>query len=144
MANELKGEAFLTVGEKTYRLVASIDSILAIESMFSTPEVRFTWNDAMKALQDESVEHLRAVFWSFFQTYHPEVELQDVGRLVHEAGGLEVVAELMERVLRAGEPDPKDVAELGVRNPRKAQPKAAAAKAGRTGVRSTSTPAASV
>lgn len=144
MANELKGEAFLAVGDKRYRLVASIDAILAIESMFSTPEKRFTWQDAMAALQKESVEHLRAVFWSFFQTYHPEVELADIGRLIHESGGLDNAAAVMQRVLNAGDPDPKDVADLGLRNPHKAQAGKTNPRSRGTGERSTSTPAASV
>lgn len=140
MGNELKGEYFLTVDGTKYRLANTIDAMMAVEELFSTPDKKHEWDESLALVKKGNLEHVRALLWSFFQTYHPEVQLSDIGRLMHEAGGQDEILKIARKVLLLAEPDPKDMAAVGARNPQKAQ---ARSRDRMTGERSTSAPVVS-
>lgn len=140
MANRQNGEVSITIDGKVYTMAMTIDAMVALEEMFTTPQKAMTFQEVSDLCEAGSMKHLRALLWAVFQAHHPDIEIKDVSRLVQAAGGLgEFTVKLMQLV-KATQPDPKDLAALGIKadaNP----PQAQARKATRgNGARSISAP----
>lgn len=137
MANPERGEVSITINGTVYTLSLSLNAMVALEEMFSTPEKPLTFQQISEIADKGSIRHVRAMIWSCFQDYHPDLSLPDVGKLVSQGGGLDVFTLKLAELAAAVAPDPKDLKKLGVKaNP----PGARAARAG-TGGASTSRPA---
>lgn len=138
MANRQNGEVSITIDGKVYTMAMTIDAMVALEEMFSTPQKDMTFQEVSDLCERGSMKHLRAMLWATLQGHHPEFEIKDVSGLVQAAGGLGVFTIKLMEMAKATQPDQKDLAALGIRadaNP----PQAQAAKQTRTsGGRSTS------
>lgn len=141
MANRQNGEVSITIDGTVYTMAMTIDAMVALEEMFSTPQKTVTFQDVSDMCERGSMTHLRGMLWAVLQGHHPEVQIKDVSRLVQAAGGLGVFTVKLMQMAKATQPDQQDLAALGIKadaNPRQAQ----AAKATRgSGGRSTSAPA---
>lgn len=137
MANAQKGEVSLVIGDKTYTLALTLDAMVLLEEMFSTPEKMVVFSDVAALAERGSSKHIRALMWALFQAHHPEVAIKDVSRLVQQAGGIVGLSQTLESVLKTTSPDKRDVEALGVQNPPNAQ--AVAGVGAGTGASSTST-----
>lgn len=138
MANAERGEVSLTLDGKVYTLALSLNAMVALEELFSTPEKLMTFEEVSALADKGSIKHVRALIWSVFQDYHPEVTLTGVSKLVTAAGGLGVLTVKLAELAKASTPDPKDLKKLGV----KANPPGARAARSGTGEGSTSRPVA--
>ena len=94
-ANPLKGEVELVIGETTYTLCFSSNSIVAVEQLFGGVGIGEIAADLNR------VEHQRALLWGALQKYHDGIELLAAGDLVDECeDGLKPIAEKLARALR--------------------------------------------
>lgn len=139
MANRQNGEVSLQVGDQTYTMALTLDAMVALEEMFSTPAQSVTFQDVTEAADRGSVKHLRAMLWAVLQLHHPELTIKDISPLVQRAGGLPALQRKFIELAKASMADPADLADLGAgvhRNPPPAQVSKKATNG--TGVGSTS------
>jgi len=144
MANRHKGEVSIEVDGRDYTMALTIDAMVALEDMFSTPQKSVTFQEVLLMGDRGSVKALRALIWASLQLHHPEIQIKDISGLVQAGGGLDVFAEKFVTLAKATFADPKDLEALGVKataNPPQAQ---AATPTRGTGGRSTSARAAKV
>jgi hypothetical protein len=83
MANALRGEVDLQVGDKTYTLRLSINAIAEVETLLDKGinEILATLDPATARIGT-----LRAILWGSLQEHHPEVTLLDAGELIGAVG----------------------------------------------------------
>jgi hypothetical protein len=142
MANRQKGEVSIDVDGTTYTLALTVDAMVALEEMFSTPAKSVTFQDVITESDKGSIKHLRGLLWSLLQLHHPELGIKDISPLVQRAGGLGVFAAKFMELAKSAFADPADLEALGVKagtNPPQAQ---AGKKIRGIGERSTSARAA--
>lgn len=140
MANKEKGEVSIVAGGATYRLAITLDAMVALEEMFSTPTAPVTFQQVVDRSDAGSMKHTRALVWAALQVNEPPPDIGDVSRIVEAAGGLGAFTTALLKLAKAIMPDPKDLEALGIKpNPRTAQ----AGKKTGTGATSISTPVAS-
>lgn len=123
MANRHKGEVSIEVDGTVYTLALTIDAMVALEDLFSTPKV-MTFQEVIAEADRGSMKHLRALIWASLQLHHPALEVKDISPLVHAAGGLSVFSVKFMELAKASFADPKDLEALGIKagaNPRRAQ-----------------------
>lgn len=124
MANRQKGEVSLSVEGQIYTFVLTIDAMVALEDMFSTPQREVTFQQVADRSIAGSVKHTRGLIWASLQEHHPDLTLKDVSNLIQQAGGVFAFSEKLQQLQLAAAADPKDIEELGLNgNPRKAQAK---------------------
>jgi hypothetical protein len=144
MANREKGHISIDIGGRAYCMALTLDAMVALEELFSTPDKPVTFQEVMERSDAGSMTHTRALIWATLQANDPQPSLSEISGLVEEAGGFGTFTVALLKVAKAVVPDPKDLDALGIRAP---NPPAAQvgrrSKAG-TGVNSTSTPGASV
>lgn len=143
-AKRQNGEVSVEIDGKTYVLAMTIDSMVALEELFSTPAKSMTFQDVIDRSDKGSITHLRGLLWSVLQTHHPDVGIKDVSVLVQNAGGLGAITVKLMELAKATQADPKDLEALGVKpdaNPPQAQDDG---KTSGTGEGSTSSLVASV
>lgn len=114
MANRQNGEVSIQVGDTNYTMALTIDAMVALEEMFSTPQKSVTFEEVTAAADRGSVKHLRAMIWAVLQQHHPELEIKDISPLVQKAGGLKGMERKLVELAKATMADPADLAELGV------------------------------
>jgi hypothetical protein len=142
MANAEKGEVSIQIGDTTYTLALTLDAMVTLEEMLSTPDRAVFFTEIAVLSERGSIKHTRALIWALFQAHHPNVTLADVSGLVQKAGGIVEFGKTLEAVIQRSKPDPRDVADLGVKpNPPRAQAGAGKRSNG-TGASSTSAPGA--
>jgi len=93
-ANPLKGEVELVIGETTYTLCFSSNSIVEVEQLLG---------DSIGSIAADisKVEHQRALLWASLQKHHKGINLLDAGDLIDECeDGLKPIAEKLARALR--------------------------------------------
>jgi hypothetical protein len=83
MANALRGEVDLPVGDKTYTLRLSINAIVEVETLLDKGI-----NEILATLDPASarIGTLRAILWASLQEHHPEVTLLDAGEMIGTVG----------------------------------------------------------
>ena len=81
MANSVKGEVALSAFGQDYKFVLDLNALCEAEEF--VPGI-------MDGADIKSLRAVRAVFWSGFTQYHPEVGLKDAGRIASELGMAEV------------------------------------------------------
>lgn len=145
MANRDKGETDLVIGDVTYRMVLDVNAMVALETLFSTPEKEVTFGDVLERVNRGRLTDVRAFFWASLQRYQPHITLEAAGDLIQAAGGLRGFTRQLEAIANGTVPDQEDLAALGVPSrPRAAQGARRSRVRGGTGAASTSTPGASV
>jgi len=94
MANPLKGEVELVVGEMTYTLCFPSNAVVEVEQLLGDSIGGIAGNIV-------KVEHQRALLWSALQKHHKGVDLLKAGEIMDDFdGGLEPLAEKLVRALR--------------------------------------------
>jgi hypothetical protein len=101
MANPMRGEGEVRIGERSFRLVIDINALIEAEDAARMD---------MQALlgefeQGRSLKPLRALFWAALRKHHADVHLVEAGELLSEAG-LKAVAEPISKLLVAVFPAP--------------------------------------
>lgn len=122
MANPYKGEFLLEVEGKSYTLTAGVNTLAAVEGLFSTPEKRVTWQDVVRYAEHNSFTHIRGLIWAMTRRHHRELSVEDVGDLMDRVG-LEAIDRAFNEATQHWIPNPEDVQALGGNgsNPPKAQ-----------------------
>jgi len=122
MANRQKGEVSFSVNGTSYTVALTMDGQQRSEEAASTPDKEVFWDDIVRKSTAGSAKYSRLFLWALFARHHQALTLDEVGRLLDEAGGLAAVAALMQAAAKASRPEPRDVAELGgVTRPRTAR-----------------------
>lgn len=141
MANRERGEVSVDIDGTSYTLCLDLNAMCRLEEMFSTPDHEVTFQDIVKKVNDGKLRYMRAIFWSAFLKYHPDLRLEEVAALIQGAGGIGGFSDKMLGQLglavEATQPHPADTKALskGTRSPRTAQARRPAM--GGNGTRST-------
>jgi hypothetical protein len=144
MANADKGEVAVTIGGTSYTLKQSINAAIEVETLFSKLEGRkVRWAEVIEEVNQGSAAAKRAVFWAMLRTHHPDVTLDRAGELSDQLDAEQALAtrEAVGDAVRAGAPDPQDLAVVTKAAPTGRPQKAQAGRARSvdgTGVPSTS------
>jgi hypothetical protein len=115
MANPLRGEVDLQVGEKTYTLRLSINAIAEVETLLDKGI-----NEILSTLdpQNARIGTLRAILWASLQEHHPEITLLDAGDLIGDVGAENagpIIGDAIKAAFPApdGKPRPPKAAKVG-------------------------------
>lgn len=121
MSDRTTGERTLEIGGKAYTFVLDLNAMAELEEMFSTPEREVTFDEVMQlAKSSRRIKYARAMIWALLQHHHPEVTLEQAGRLFTLATMLDL-NEVFKDMAQAATPDKADARELGIDRPRKAR-----------------------
>jgi hypothetical protein len=82
MANPIKGEVALSAFGQDYTFVLDLNSLCEAEEYVPGIMDGFT--------EVKSIRAIRAVFWAGLNRNHPEVTLQEAGRIAQEVGMVKV------------------------------------------------------
>lgn len=97
MVNPLRGEVDLTAGDTTYKLCFSVNATCALEGLLDK-----TINEIVESLQDPKkvrVQTVRALLWAALSDNHPELTLQDAGRIAHQCGTQVAMDKVVQSIL---------------------------------------------
>lgn len=89
MANLQKGEVSLLVGDEAFTLSYSVNAFCHLEEVLGR-----SFNDLVQDLSNPaklSMIHLRHFVHAGLLDHHPELTLKDAGRIITQAGGIDVV-----------------------------------------------------
>jgi len=95
MVNPLRGEVALPVGETTYKLCFSVNATCALEGLLDKTIIEI--NESLQDPKKVRVQTVRAMLWAALSDNHPELTLQDAGKIAH-ACGIQVA---MEKVIQS-------------------------------------------
>lgn len=142
MGNREKGSVTIDIGGRQYRMALTLDAMVALEDMFSTPDNTVTFQDVLDRSDKGSMKYTRALVWAVLQVNDPPPALSTISDIVEEAGGIGAFTVSLMKLAKTLVPDAKDLEALGI----KANPPAARVgrnpKAGTGGI-STSAPGVS-
>lgn len=100
MANKERGEVTVEANGKTYTLRFSIDAMCQMEEATGKGVIAITQEFADPA--KIRMATARAALWAALHEQHPELTLMQVGELIPEFGGLQVVLQkISEAILLA-------------------------------------------
>lgn len=100
MANPLRGEVDLVVGEKTYVIRLSINAMVEAETVMG-----MGIGDVIAELQDRpKLGTLRALLWAGLREHQPKITLEAAGEIIAEIG-FQKVAEIVGNALSLAFPD---------------------------------------
>ena len=105
MANKERGEVELVVGDATYTLRLTINSICELEAEAGKPI-----GDVARDAESGSIRPVRMIMWAALKDRHPEMTLNGAGDLM-TAIGLSKCSEVMTKVLQAAFPPAPQIAE---------------------------------
>lgn len=134
MANKERGEISHVVNGKRYTLRPSFDSLCELDELTGK-----SLDEMLAAMNEGRLSGLRAAVWSLLNDVHgDEIKtLKDASRWIEDAGGVDVVHDLIEKVFRLNEPDAPAEVTTETPNPPSAQDDG-------TGARNSEQPVASV
>ena len=97
MANPVRGEVSLAIGDETKTLLFDINTIITIEDILgiSAGEI------AKRTGPDMRLGFLRTLLWAGLLEHHGDVPLKEVGLMIHEAGVGAVAAKVIEAMVKA-------------------------------------------
>jgi hypothetical protein len=144
MANREKGHISIDIGGRSYRMALTLDAMVLLEELFSTPDHPVTFQQVVDRSDAGSMKHTRALIWATLQINDPPPELTEISALVEEAGGFGTFTVALLQLAKAAAPDPKDLEALGMRAPNPPAAQAGRRSRAGTGAGSTSTPVALV
>lgn len=117
MPNPARGEVALKAGDQTYTLSMSINAICCVEEHFDLPIASVA---ERLNVDNPRMGDVRAFLWATLQDHHPDMTMQDAGRLAVD-GGIPAVLAALGKVLTAAFPqDDGASAEGNVRKARRA------------------------
>lgn len=135
MGNMQDGKLSMDIGGETYTMSLTIDAMVRLEEMFAP----LLFAEISEKAERGSMTHIRAFIWAVFVDNHPEITINNVGKLIANGGGLERFTNKLAELAGISKPDPRDLQTLGAKpNP----PAAQAATPRGTGARSTTKRAA--
>lgn len=132
-ANPQQGETPIVIAGTTYVVAMTFNAMIQLQQLFTVDGKLPLIEAVYMRGQAGDLEAYRAIFWASLQRHHPELSLEDVGRLIDVAGGPAQLDALLEAALAQSRPDPQDEAALG------RPPKTAAAPRRRRGRTTTAT-----
>jgi hypothetical protein len=103
MANLQKGEVSLPAGDKTYTLSYSVNAFCHLEEADGRSFAEII-TDLMKP-DTLSVRKLRQFVHAGLIDHHPDVTVEEAGRIIMAAGGIDVVMKAVGSGLEASMPD---------------------------------------
>lgn len=112
VANPQKGEMHVEFGGRPYVLVMTFNAMLRVQQMLAKGGAMPTAESILRAALNGDLEAMRALFWALLLRHHPEMTVEAAGDLIDEAGGLDVVNDIIDRASGASGPDPKDLEAL--------------------------------
>lgn len=114
MANPLKGETELKVGEQTYTLALSINELVKLEQLLDVGiiEIAEWFNDRSRI----RVGNMRAILWAALQRHHEGLTLEQAGDIIGLVG-LGAIVERLGTAVQASFPEAETTA-----NPPSASP----------------------
>jgi len=115
MANAMRGEVPLKVGDQTYTLLLSINALCELESETGVPVPQLA--ESLNKPENVRLTTVRAIVWAALQERHPKVTLKDAGAIIHEAG-LPAVMDAIGQAFQSAFPEATGEQE---QNPRKAK-----------------------
>lgn len=122
---------------RIYTFCTDLNALIRLEEMFSTPEREVSWVQIVARADAGSPRHMRAVLWAALQREHPDVTLEEAGRLITLLAARRI-QDVMRDASAGARPDPKDVKELGEDAKKQKRPQKAQTGNGGTGETSTS------
>lgn len=128
MDNPMKGEVTFEAAGKTHTLVFSTNASCALEAhldrgIADVLDEIGTWaqkTDAKGIPIPETMEQMkaraklvrvslvRALFWAGLSDHHPELTIEDAGKLMTEIGGMNATVQLLTSGLTASQPDAEE------------------------------------
>lgn len=133
MINTKTGELTVELDGKDYTLALTLNAMAWLEDKHGG----IPFDEVTAKAQAGSMTGLREFFWVLFQKHHPDITLEEAGSLVTLGRLNEIIHKVMSDVIKAGQPDPKDVQEV-VGKGKKENPTKARVNAAGTGASSTS------
>jgi hypothetical protein len=121
MGRMRKGERTLQIDGKDYIFVLDLSAMATLEEMFSTPGNEVSFNEIVNRFQKGGqIRYARAIVWSLMQHHHPEITLEQAGRLF-TIDVMSSINDVFKDMVDAASPDPADARELGIDRPHKAR-----------------------
>jgi hypothetical protein len=111
-----RGEVTVEAGGVTYRLRMGINGMCAVEDALSTPETPVTFIEFSARLIKMRTIDMRLFAWAALREYHPNLTLEDAGRLIDQVG-LAVFSDKLMEMQTGTLPADADVKALGVAPP---------------------------
>lgn len=102
MANPIKGEVALVVGERAYKLRLGINAIVEVEDLLGGKSI----NEIVANVLDvprARLGTLRALLWGALREHHSALSVADAG-LIIETAGPDAIGTKMAEVLKAAFP----------------------------------------
>ena len=101
MANKQKGEVSFTAEGKAYRFILSVNALCELEDAVGdgAMNIFMAQNDPSRL----KIKTARAVFWAGLRDHHPDMTLEEAGRLVGVIG-FQRVNELVAEAINAAFP----------------------------------------
>lgn len=113
MANKERGEVTLKAGDTTYVLRLTFNGICDLEQVLDMTSAEI--DVLVRNPTAVRSAHWRAILWACLRDKHSDLELEDAGRIIDEAGP-EVAVKAIYDALRTSQPEKK----AGSENPQKA------------------------
>lgn len=103
MANPVRGEVDLVIGETTYTIKLGRNALASVEKLLDMgfPEIANTLDAT------PSFDVLRALLWAGLHQHHPDIDLMQVGDLMDEASDDEMLGSKIGEALKLTFPDSK-------------------------------------
>lgn len=130
MANAERDEVDLAVGDQVYSLVLTTNAMCEVETLMSSGLRRVTFADVLIQSKQHSVVAMRAIFWASLREKHPNVTLEEAGRIMDNAGGAKTFAEKFAAMVLGAVPAESDLKALGLEAGKDRPPKARRRRAG--------------
>lgn len=105
MANKFKGEVKVTAGEQEYTLRFDMNALVELEDAtgMPVPKLALSFGDP----EQMSYKLLRSMFWAGLLHHHPDVTVEEAGRIMSEIDLLEVIEKISEAFAAAFNVDEK-------------------------------------
>jgi hypothetical protein len=100
MANPLKSEKAITVGEQHYTLFYDWDLLMEIEQRIKMPLGQLPGSGLLGSL-----DTLRTLLHFGLRKYHPEITLKEAGYIIPQLGGLDGMVPVIEACLTLAFPE---------------------------------------
>ncbi|WP_299933352.1 GTA-gp10 family protein [uncultured Pelagimonas sp.] len=107
MGNKVMGQFDLPAGDKTYKIEFTPNGWCELEDVVGCGTMEF-----LKRLEEAeeklNFRDVRLLMWAGLIEHHDGITLKDAGRVIKDAGGLEVVFQKLGEAVKASMPQGKD------------------------------------
>lgn len=105
-----QGALTIEVEGEPYTLVFDLNAMASLEDVFTTPDRDGIFDEIIQKCARGSVRHTRALVWAALHRHHPSMTVEDAGRWIVKAGGLQAVTDQLMVAAGMSTPDAADVA----------------------------------